>query len=157
MVGVGLDQVFMLCYGQAWYPLFREHLALGKPGPKGTLMLGGLCTCPVVAGDLFLANPEQVRVTKVWVSKGMRISNHSGVRASCKCRRVRRHRCRPRRQARADHPPAVASFGRLEACHRRCAMVGVSFSMLSLGWFVCQQHVSRSAEKAEPSVTPIVD
>ena len=30
---------------------------------------------------------------------------------------------------------------RLEVCHRRCAMAGVSFSMLSLGRCVCQQHV----------------
>ena len=41
----------------------------------------------------------------------------------------------------------------------KCAIVGVpwrgvSFSMLSLGWFVCQQHVQTSAEKTEPSETP---
>ena len=39
-------------------------------------------------------------------------------------------------------------------CHSRCAMAGVSFSMLSLGRFVCQTHVQTSAEYAEPAETP---
>ena len=45
-------------------------------------------------------------------------------------------------------------FRRLEVCHRRCAMAGASFNMLSLGWFVCQTHVYTSAEQTEPSETP---
>ena len=43
----------------------------------------------------------------------------------------------------ALHPSmhlSIYSFRRLEVCHRRCAMAGVSFSMLSLGLFVCQRH-----------------
>ena len=43
---------------------------------------------------------------------------------------------------------------RLEVCRRRCAMAGVSFSMLCLGSFVCQKHVHKSAERTEPSETP---
>ena len=39
-------------------------------------------------------------------------------------------------------------------CHRRCSLAGVSFSMLSPGWCVCQQDVEQSAERAEPSETP---
>ena len=43
---------------------------------------------------------------------------------------------------------------RSEVCRRRCAMVGVRFSVLSMGWFVCQTNVETSTEKAEPSETP---
>ena len=45
-------------------------------------------------------------------------------------------------------------FRRLEVCLRRCALAGVSFSMLSLGWYSEFQHVFKSAEKAEHSEAP---
>ena len=38
-------------------------------------------------------------------------------------------------------------FRRLEMCLRRCALAGVSFSMLSLGWYSEFHHVFKSAEK----------
>ena len=37
-------------------------------------------------------------------------------------------------------------FRLLEVCHLRCALAGVSFSMLSLRRFVCQKHDLKSAE-----------
>ena len=61
--------------------------------------------------------------------------------------------CRHRKKYWGQQVFGKGDFGtyirRLEVYHRRCAMAGVSFSMLSLGWFLCQQHVQTSAGKAE--------
>ena len=46
------------------------------------------------------------------------------------------------------------SFRQLEVCHRRCAMAGVSFSMLSLGGFCLRAFAEQDAELAGPSETP---
>ena len=48
---------------------------------------------------------------------------------------------------------AWRTLRRLEVCPRRCAVAGVSFSTLSLGWCSQFQHVVKSAENAQHSET----